>query len=611
MKNKNKIFCVPWLNARFVWDALPPQPGSVHVAPDAADKQKELQKLSEAEEALFGQPGEEGRLAREFWERVTNTEKGYPLEVKRIMLGLQKSAGKLFQAMAKDIRERGAITEGNHQKLRNLNEFVRMVQSVGESVKMRETPYIVKGAAGPKSKTEVMQHEELVFFSKFAEQLEHLDPEEMIAMVAENRLFTDMLLQLQWKRTGAKPETEVIHEKDEKGNPILMLDRKNPDYKHSLEHLRRFILGKPTPMSGEKPKEKSEQRRLAELPLWIEIVRNMDFFQKRDLVAQFMQAGTPAEGEEFVLTCVQAGIMAKYEAQELYHEGKHWEAAHVEAVDSEKRKYNYPVLFSKFSKGFPKSVAGAVEKQKEYKEDADEAIRQMREGSPGNFLNENITFDNLIMSRVIDWGVITATANVFFDICDRVRQRKERGESMGTALAKGLGDTLTNWRTHAGFAAALGGIDYVFGGELHKGLLYGQTSAEKEALAQDENIKKLRDLSDGHRDVDLFFISNFEKLQRKAAKNGEEGHIDPVTGEKLYLAILYPDDVEVSDSKAAHMGFSGESADGKELSAKAKAQNAVVEMFRICTQNFADKEINNKQKLAKFFEENVYYNEPK
>lgn len=548
--------------------------------------------MEEIKRILFGAPGS---AAQEVWEKAeqSRSKERYRVERERLLHDMKKAAEGIFAAMKKRLEAQAATQQETRDKLQALDAYLRTVGVVGQAVKMQKSPYMpLTGEAGVQSSKDFMETEELVTLSRFSEYLAALNVDELIDMVLEDQAYITMLTELHNVEGSNKamldflPKAEgknlelVDVDYDKDGKRIAKLDPANPKYQHNLQHLCRFILGKPE----EGGKEKSKTRRKAETPMWLEIVRSMDFRQKRDLAATVIAEGTIEQTDDFFSACLVAGVMSKEDAIAMKGE-------------TEKDKES---PFIKLPEDFEKRVDIALAARKDLQAAMEDAVDQIENVRPGNFLMKYGTFNNFVLSRVAEFGALTVVLNVFLDICDRYRRRTEPGRNEGRieALAKGGVDALQNWRTWAG-AGAIGAAVYGISPGTVEDMLSGESRESKEKRAESEQMEFLRAEIQGHPELDKYFLDHYDEYVEIARRNeAEKGKF-----------ALYPGDIKVELDKAVELGYSKkkdvkEMTDAEKRDAVETATAVMLRLFMICAGEFRQ---SSSEQLAVFFEKhNVY-----
>jgi hypothetical protein len=541
------------------------------------EKRADYTKMEELERLLFGEPNTpEGSFVRTAWQRLQE-KKGYTLEKQRLMLTMRQTADKIFAAMRKRIDAQGATQKETREKLDALDAYLQTVGGLGQALKVQKSPYLTPGEGGVQSTRDTMETEELLVLSRVAEYFQKLDVEELINMILEDQVYITMLVELHNVEGSDKAIVDYLPQgyrfieidKGKDGKPIGKLDPENKDhYRHNLKHLREFILGKPE----EGGKAKSGQRRMAETSLWLGIIRVMDFRQKHDLVETFLTEGTAKEAEDFITACVLAGVMSKEDVVHMAGEAK---------TDPESP-------FKKLSPDIEKKVDRALASRARTQEQMQSVIDQTENIYIQNAANHYITFNNLVMGRVAEFGALTVVLNVILDVADRYRRRTETGREEGRAeaIAKGFADALKNRWVWVGAGAATTFGSKVFTGSYTawaRALALRESKEEKEQTGRTREISFLREQIGNHPELDEYFLQHYDEYLEIARKREREtGTFD-----------LQPGDVKLKPEEAGKLGYES-----------AEAGTAVIcRMFSISAKVFQqENEIN----LAKFFADNIY-----
>ncbi len=314
---------------------IPKNPPSPELDLSAQLKEKETQKdradfiglklkSTDIEDLIFGEPSLPSESpANRAWLRLQEN-KGNQLERQRIMLEMRRTAQKIFDTLVQRMESEGKTQEETEEKLEALDAYLRTAGVVGQTLKTIESPYSISSEEGLKSGQENMETSEAFILGQFVENLKKLDIDELINMILEDQGFVTMLYEEAKVDNRAIKDivpAEMLADQDKKdGEHIDKLDPENPLYWHNLKHLRNFIIGKAQP----ERKEKSQSRRAAEMTLWVEIVRSLEYKQKRDLVSMFLEEDA-SNAKEFINAFIITGCMTKEDAMHMYGEGGKFE----------------------------------------------------------------------------------------------------------------------------------------------------------------------------------------------------------------------------------------------------------------------------------------------
>lgn len=561
--------------------------------------------LTDVERVIFGAPeSKEGSYARDAWERLM-AKKGYETEKERIMLSMRQAAEKVFAAMEKRIRARRELRQATVEQLDEFQSYLRTVGVIGQAVKMQITQHSDAASVGPKSHGEVVEIEEIMILDQMASKLNSLDVEELVDMVLEDQEYITMLAET--TEVSGKSVADCLPQGYElrgayyvgdqplPGNRVGLLkppdphnpDKPgNPDYHKHLGKLRRFILGLPE----EGGKEKSDQRRVVESTLWMNIVRNLTHDVKRDLIATFLKEGTREEAMSFINSCVIAGVMSR---DELLGAGGIYEERNDEHS-------KYRELFAKLGKDFPEQIDRAIKQRDEVREEMAGFYDRIENVYHDNMLKDFGTFNNLLAGRLMDIGTLTVLANVITSLAGAFTD-KQPGETFVQTLGKGLKSIVKNEYIPVGAAIVAGSAEVIW--PWMRSAVLKPSSAEKAKGEQRAGVEFFRKQTNDKPEAVDYFIGNYENLLAYAKRRENEDRIDPQSRTASTRGcVIYPEDL-VGENAPQSLKISEEIAAGLGMS-QAQAAAAVVRMFDMCTRVFNDKKINNQIKLVNFLDEN-------
>lgn len=486
-------------------------------------------------------------FARNVWERL-QAMPGYEKEEAQIMFLLSQKANEIFAVMRKKLEAQAATEEQTRDRLDALDAYLRTIGIVGQAVKMQRSPYVEEGAVR-RASAEVLEVDEAVLLRRFAEYLNSIDVEELINMVLEDQRYIDILIENQ----------SAQHE---------------PLDQHDLTRLRRFILGMPEKLDdGTEGKEKSENRKITEVTLWLEIVRSLSLTEKRNLVGTFLNEGTVQQAEDFVFACVIGGVISREDV--LSH------------------MYGEEEFARKLGPDFPKKLDEAVAMREGAKKSMAAAVDRVEHVYIQNFANHFLTFNNLVMGRVAELGVLTAGVNLILDVQERIGRRKEtnRNESIPKAIALGIRDTVANGRFWLGIGEALLGSNFVY--PWIGSAIRAPSADEKEARGLYQEREFLRAEIQTHPEVEDYFVDHYDDYLTIAARNFHNENPKQKKGEKRGSFDLYPGDIEMTEEQAGKLGYRNAAA----------AIAAFHRMFKIAAK---DLKLGNSMKLERYLAENVW-----
>lgn len=515
-------------------------------------RQRYAESLKLIEEELFSAPKTpEQNLARQQWEHL-QSKQGYREEKEKIMQLMRYAGEKIFVAMGRRLQGQAATLENAQREINALDAYIQKMRIMGQTIKMIESPYASRDRVV--ASEDVLETSEAIRLRKFAEFLNSLDVEELINMVTEDQTYITMLLQ------ESNPQ-QAEHFGPRKLDP----SDANKDYRHHLEHLRRFILGKPEKdESGGEKKEKSQNRLLAETVLWLELVRRLDAVQRRDLVKLFIKSGPLKEAEDFISACCMAGVMTTMEVQDM----------HFENLTKDEK--------------FWRDLQQTVDEKKVIQDQMKQAVDRVENFYTDNFVNQYVTFDNIVMGRVAEIGVLTAGLNAILDIADRWRRRGERGEKGAEALMRGVGDALKNRNFWIGVGEIAVSTDYVY--PWIRSAISAPSREAKETLVHHEEKKFLQDAVLNHPGLGGYFLNHYEGYL-SLARQHELGEDLPKDMKASF--DLLPDDVELTEQEAGQFGYRN----------KNEARAAMLRMFGICGKTLKKE---NLEQLREFFDREIY-----
>lgn len=511
---------------------------------EAARSGEEYGRLEGFRSEVFAAPSTtQNPFARNVWERL-QAMPGYEREEAQVMLLLRRKADELFAVMRKKLEAQGLNAVETEKNLAALDAYLRTIGIVGEAVKMQNSPYAADGATR-RGSAEVLESDEAVLLRRFSEYIGSLDTEELINMVLEDQRYINMLIE---SRLAG-------HESFDK---------------HDLKALRRFILGMPEELDDRTyGKERSENRKITEVTLWLEIVRSLSLTEKRNLVGTFLNEGTAKEAEDFIFACVIGGIMSREDVLHMYGEEE---------------------FARKLGTDFPKKLDEALAMRKDAQKSMAAAVDRVEHVYIQNFANHFVTFNNLVMGRIAEIGVLTAGVNLILDVADRISRRKEtdRNESIPKAVALGVRDTLANGRFWLGVGEAVGGSHFVW--PWVGNAIRAPSGDEKEAMARSSQETYVRDELRAHPAMDEYFLDHYDAYLSMADPNKNPKQKN---GKARTSFDLYPGDVEMTDEQAGKLGYHNASA----------AIAAIHELFTICANGLKQE---NSVKLERYLAENVW-----
>lgn len=550
--------------------------------------------------------------------------KGYMQKKQEVLLLLQQTADNLAQAAAARLRlkeAQGKISRETRQELAALDGyFRRTVTVVGQAIKLEQSPYAKHGQENVHAALQdTLNEREILLLQHFVDYLKSMDVEEAGRMFMENQPYISMLVE-QLAQNGLLPKDYPVNtpempkaqamvaengpsEPNERighlGEIVRITD--NEIYKENLAGLRRIILGLPEKdKDGKDLPPRSADRRAAEVPLWMGIVRNMNHTQRRDLVLQFLKNGSVEDAQGFISACIIGGAMTKEDAMNVYLEMRPGKDGKTAPDISQSGDINFLQRFDenekfggkKFEERLDLAVKAAKEVAAQMKVEQDNMTKSYQDNALTSFL----TFNNLIIGRIMDLGVTTAVLNFVFDVADRIGQRGHRGESLGKAAALGVKDALKNKRFWGGLAVAGGAAELMV--PWMKALVLRRSAEHEQFLLQDEGTKYIRNQVAGHvqenekDDISTYFITHYSDYLETAKLN--EKNTNPAQGkEKRGKFTLYEGDIKLTEKEAGKMGY-------------ASAKEAVATLHRFFDVCATANEIRTEEGVVKYFDVQIY-----
>lgn len=498
--------------------------------------------LAGFQKEVFHEPDStQNPFARNVWERLQAIP-GYEREEAEIMLLMRRKATEMFAVMRKKLEAQAATEEKTHEKLDALDAYLRTIGVVGESVKMQTSSSVAEGMP-VKSGDEVLDSTEAVMLRKFANYLSEIDVEETINMVLEDQPYIDVLMQN--RSANAKPLDD-----------------------HQRSHLRRFILGLPE----DGGKERSENRKMTEATLWLEIVRSLGLIDKRNLVGTFLNEGTVAETEDFISACIIGGVLTREEAMHIYGEGE---------------------FARKLGPDFPKKIDGAMEARKDAQKNMAAAVDRVEHVYVDNFANKYLTFNNFVLERIADLGVMTAGLNFILNVADRVRRRAEPGrkEGLAEAIVKGGRDAMKDKYLWFGVAEVGVGTEAM----LHwmGSAIRAPSGEEKEATGRSHEEGLFKDHMHDHPEMSEYFRDHYDEYLATANQNLHNENPKQGKEERRGSFDLYPGDIAMTDEQAGKLGYANAT----------EALGAIHRMFNISTKVL---KLENSVKLEQYLAQNIW-----
>lgn len=537
-------------------------------------------------------------FARKAWERNQQNE-GYTTMLQRIKLALSNKAREVFNAMGEYCRKRGRTVEETAKHLEALDAYLRMTGAITQSVKMVESPYSEHAPRRqPRAGMEILETNEAVMLSHFADALEMLKTDELLDMIVEDQKYITMLIEQHWQMGKGigdfDPNTAEGHYElvdvdtvpvlDADGNPeknpdetfkikpIEKLNPANPKYLANQRALRDFILGKKENTERyPEARERSEMRKSAERVLWLNIVRNMNYEQKEDLVRAFLEPGTKQSTEEakdFIDSCIISGVLTRDDAAKMYSRG---------------------AISRRFGPDYPEHLTAAVSARKEAKDRMAKAVRNLENPKIPSAIANFLQFDKFAVSRLIDFGFLTALINTVMDISEGLNESERGVKGRIVGFGKGILKAASDRWVLFGLGELAVGTDYVV--PWIKSAVYAPSGDEREHKQMYQEAQMIRGELTGHPAMARYFASQFTALKTLAERNETNGKSKE----------LYPGDVKISEQQAHDMGYPNAEI----------ASAAVQRIFKICTKDLKDRNLNDSKALMAFFDQYVFSDNPR
>lgn len=564
-----------------------------------ADFKKAHSELSNVEKIIFGEPNtREGDVVRTHWQRLYE-RKDMVKQREWITNSMRQTMERIIDATRRHLDKRGATVADTKKNLETLTRYLRTVGVVGQTLKMMDSPLgVPKNANIARASQEVMEENETVIMKWFVDTLANINVDETVDMILEDQEFITMLAETGAADGGRRslkdidirtPNDERLSVvgadyfvKEENGefgdyveNPtprqiekqvvhVSKFDPINPHYDKNLKSLVKFISGD----KAENGKEKSENRRKTESVLWMEIVRNLDREQRSDLIKTYSTLRNETETKSFMHTCIIAGVMTKDEAKNIFIE----EIGADAAAKDEK---------------FDENLDKAAQLNESEKKEMGKMVEKMKNGSPGNFANEYLTFNNILIGRVMELGALTAAVNFIMKVADSIESRTQRVDSKGhaesvfVAGAKGVRNALKEKWFWGGVAATAGASEVMF--PWMKSTLLRVNGEEKDALLREKNMAYIREKTAENLPLENYFKKNYKNYIASAWSHKQSGGEFKINDKDVGISA---EDKEL----LADMGF-----DTPE-----KAKDVICRMFDVTANEF---KCGNEEKLNAFFDD--------
>lgn len=526
----------------------------------------------EAIARLFDAPT--GELARAAWERLKFDTELYEEQRQQVTDMIRILAGKIFDSYKAKLDERAKVTDETREELRDLGQQVfDYVEEIGERIKVRETPYSREAAE------DVFSTHELLEMRSVMENLLRLDVDELVTMVQEDQVYIGMLI-------GQGEEESLLQPPEAEDSPALQ-----EAYQNNLEVFMNFILGKPEPAPEEtekEPKPKSDFRIMSEKLLWQEIVRDMNYRQKQDLVLKFLQKSGDTEAEcaeqtkWFIGRAIIAGVMTRSELSQMYHEkDKPDTPAHIQD------------LFKRLGDDFDEFLKASVAVKAQIEDQVAQAAAYIEEGPPiRNAVEYFFTFNKFGGETIARLGAVTAIVNGILCISDRITGKPD-DESYVTAVMRGIGDAVTDKYVIGGVAAAAVGAEIVY--PYMRSLAYSPSGEEEKLIAESREKRFLKEQAANHEELFGYFIDIYPELIERGKENAaksDEGVVDITMEDVKDIAKRLNMPIE-----AGKFGFPNERL----------AAATIVRMFTACAKTF---ECETQAQMEKFLaDERIYGHE--
>ena len=570
-----------------------------------ADFKKAHSELSNIEKIIFGEPNtREGDVVRTHWQRLYE-RKDMVKQREWITNSMRQTMEKITDATRRHLDKRGATVADTQKNLETLNRYLRTVGVVGQTLKMTDSPLgVPKNANIDRASQEVMEEGETQTMKRFVDSLASINVDETVAMILEDQEFVAMLVETGAADGGRRSLKEIDirtpngerlsavgadyfirNENGEYGdyvkNPtsrelkenkvvqMPKLDPLNPRWKENYKSLVKFISGE----KAENGKEKSENRRRTESVLWMEIVRNLDSAQRVKLISTYKSEKSDEEAKNFAYTCIVAGVMTKDEVGNIFTQREVGEEVGEDGKPKDKQ--------------FEANLDKAAVLNESEKRDMSKMVEQMKRGSPGNFANEFLTFNNMLWGRVGELGALTALANFIMKVADSIESRGDRPDAKGhaesvlVAGAKGARDALGEKWFWGGVAAAAGTTELMF--PWMKSTLLRVSGEEEDKLLREKNKAFVREKTAENLPLENYFKKNYKGYISSAWAHKNTGGEFKIDEKDVNISAEDKDPL-------AEMGFG----------TPEEAKKVICRMFDITANGF---KCGNEEKLNAFFDD--------
>lgn len=489
--------------------------------------------------------------------------RGWSLERENVKLSWRKYKERIFEAVIQRIERQEQLTGATREKLERLaapldallQESERLTQTLAQSIKLRRTPYQDNAT----SDQDTMETAEMTALHDTMEAINKLDTDELVDMIFEDQVYLDMLIE------------------ERNNEPGGLLDRTHKHYRKHIDHLIDFIEGK----TEADKLAKSKFRKQSEAIIWQEIVRGLDFEQKRDLLAQYIEREGPEKARNFISKTIIVGAMSRHDVTHMLEEAK----AQPESFHGEQ--------FSKLGGGMDEFLRICVQGREEMIRDIREEVKQKEKPPIQNAIQHFVTFDKILGETVARLGVLTVLINSIVNISDGIVSRGPK-ESWMTGALSGIRNTLTDKYVIGGLAAAVIGSDIVY--PWIEDFAHAPSSAEQEKIYRFRGEEYLHEQADNHHEIMDYFVENYDAMHDCAESNA----ID----EKRNSFDLWQGDLKehlkLTDGEARSFGY--ESAD--------HAEAVLIKMFTMCAKVFKTargEKLDKDDKLAQFLSERKIY----
>lgn len=463
---------------------MAPQPPNAPPAGPETDEDEIVKKfdLDRLDRELLGPP-KSGDIAKAVWERDENNPEvlAEKREIRRLM-GLMVEAMK--EVVGKNIQEREYLIQTTRD----------MLEGVAKEIKQRRAPHVGE------TPQDVFDLGELVELRLFLEKLTVIDV----------NLWADMLTDPKFQKMVA-----ILKEKGLSASLTGFLSPNNPNYQKNLDDVVDFYLrSKATPDECKANQSHPDFKKMTETTLWQETVRTLHRNQKKDLIVKLIERdATGREANDFISRCIITGVMTKREVSGIYR-------AETGVADSPFHKLGE-------LKTLETRLSASVMQQEIIKTALEKVMKQrMEKPKIENAATYFLTFNRMAAETVARCGALTVLVNSIARIADRVKFRKPKS-SVAAAVARGLGDIVTDPYVLGGAAVAAAGANVVW--PYFDDMIYRPSASEHEKTRKYRADQIVKTYSDNHTEMFNAVKKDYPALLKRIDHNKRQGKGEMLT----------------------------------------------------------------------------------